>query len=401
MDFELSEHQAEFLQADEKFVLLAGGIGSGKSWVGSHWVLQKASSCPKLKGLIAANTYKQLRNSTLSCLFGQLDDLKIPYDYNQSSGVLTLGNAKILCTSLENYDTLRGIEISWFWLDECRDTRQEAFEVIMGRLRGRGKLEGRLTSSPAGFNWMYDYFAGSKKTEDFRMIEATTLDNPFLPDDYIDVLQASYDKKMYQQEVMGRFINITQGPVYYAFDREHHVKVTPKFQNAKIWIGMDFNINPMTAAISNLGDKIIRVFDEAWIMTSNTHEIATHIRDRHGKGHNIVPDATGKALKTSAAGLSDHVILENEGYNVMKTYNPFRMDRYNCVNNLFEKGAIQIDPSCKKLIRDLEMVSYKEGTSLPDTSKDKSLTHISDALGYLCWYINPIAKRSRPTMIPR
>jgi hypothetical protein len=65
------------------------------------------------------------------------------------------------------------------------------------------------------------------------------------------------------------------------------------------------------------------------------------------------------------------------------------MDRYNTVNGLLEKARIKISNKCVKLIGDLEKVSFKEGTTLPDTN-DKMLTHISDALGYLCWWLYPI-----------
>jgi hypothetical protein len=44
------------------------------------------------------------------------------------------------------------------------------------------------------------------------------------------------------------------------------------------------------------------------------------------------------------------------------------------------------------LIKDLEQVSFKEGSAQLDTSLDKSLTHISDALGYGAWYCFPIIK---------
>jgi len=403
MNFELLPHQRQFLESEDKFVLLRGGIGSGKSWIGSHFVIKQITENKDTLGLIAANTYKQLVNSTLACLFSQLELLGLPFVYNQHRGMLYCAGAKILCTSLEKYDTIRGINLGWGWLDETRDTKEEAFKVVMGRLRCRRskKLQIRLTSSPSGFDWMHDYFSGEKKTDDFSLIHATSQDNPFLPNGYIDTLKGSYDSKMYKQEILGQVINITQGPVYYAFDRDKHVKPTNRMDQYKVWIGMDFNVNPMTASITNLNGTNIKVFDEIFLMTSNTNEVADTIKERHGGGHSIVPDSTGKALKTSAAGLSDHQILEDAGFEVMGTRNPFRIDRYNCVNNMLEKGMIQIDPKCKHLIRDLELVSYKEGTSMPDTTKDKTLTHSSDNLGYLAWYVNPMIKQSEPFMIPR
>ena len=44
-----------------------------------------------------------------------------------------------------------------------------------------------------------------------------------------------------------------------------------------------------------------------------------------------------------------------------------------------------IDPKCKELIKDLEQVVYKDGTTVIDKEADSRRTHLSDALGYLLW----------------
>src|SRR5437773_11897985 len=40
---------------------------------------------------------------------------------------------------------------------------------------------------------------------------------------------------------------------------------------------------------------------------------------------------------------------------------------------------------CKELITDFEQVAYKEDSNLIDKERDRSRTHLSDALGYLVW----------------
>jgi len=164
---------------------------------------------------------------------------------------------------------------------------------------------------------------------------------------------------------------------------------------------MDFNVNPMTAMVAHVFDNKIHVFDEIYLTDSNTNQMADQIRQKYGSQVTIIPDATGKALKTSSRGYSDHEILRGFGFTVTSGGNPFRMDRYNTVNNLFEKNRIIISDRCVKTIRDLEQVTYKDGTNLPDT-KDATLTHISDALGYLCWYAFPILPhKTKITMMER
>ena len=42
-------------------------------------------------------------------------------------------------------------------------------------------------------------------------------------------------------------------------------------------------------------------------------------------------------------------------------------------------------PKCKELIKDLEELVYKNGSTLIDKERDPKRTHLSDALGYLVW----------------
>ena len=382
---ELLKHQDKFLFDDHKFSLSLGGIGSAKTTGGSFYTIKTSQEYPKALGAIFANSYRQLSTATLPNLFTWLDFCGIKYNLNKSSGLLNLNGTQILTRSTENYDDLRGFEIGWYWWDESAFGKEEAFHVLNGRLRDkRGPLQGRLTSSPNGFNWLFDYFAGEKKTDNHNYIKARSADNIHLPEGYLDSLIAQYDKKMILQELEGEFVNINSGQIYHAFDREHCVKDLPR-KNLPIWVGMDFNVNPMTAVFAEIWDDTIYIFDEMFLLSSNTHKMREEIKKKYGvRGINIVPDGTGKALKTSSAGVSDHVLLkEYFGYNsIIDSANPYRQDRFNCVNNLLEKYRILINPKCKMLIKDLEQVTHN--------NDDKMLSHISDALGYLCWRLFPI-----------
>jgi hypothetical protein len=111
-----------------------------------------------------------------------------------------------------------------------------------------------------------------------------------------------------------------------------------------------------------------------------------HELTRRGYVGQVIPDSTGKNRKTS--GRSDHLILVDNGLTVLPTRNPFVTDRVNNVNRLLAENRVKIDPKCKKLINDLEKVSWKNNEL--DQKTDKYLTHISDALGYGLFKLNPI-----------
>lgn len=393
MDLKLLPHQYDFVNMNNKYNLLIGGIGSGKSVAGGTKSIKNISMYPTATGSIFANTYRQLMNSTLASFFKTLNDFQIPFSFNQQRGVLEINKTKILCLSLENYDVHRGIEIGWGWIDECQDIDEEAFQVISGRLRdARGPLQLDLTGSAKGFNWVYKRFAGKLKNADFQYIKAKTKDNKHLPKSYIDSLYNQYSSKFAQQELEAEFVDISSGRIYYAFDREIHVANLKNFQGED-YIGMDFNVHPMTAVVAKVNAQSVYVYDEIFLEHSHTKAACLELIKRGYKGFKIIPDFTGKAMKTSGAGISDLMIIEDCGFKIEGSANPLRMDRYNSVNKLFEENNLIINPPCVNLISDIPLVTYEVGKNTPDT-KDKMVGHISDALGYLVWGTIGLGKKA-------
>ena len=392
MELEFLPHQYQFLTSQKKYAAIVASIGAGKTYAGSAWILEQAYKHPKALGGIFANTYKQLLNSTLSCLFNFLDDLDIPFNYNQNKSKLYIRGSEILCMSAENHDVLRGVELGYAWVDEAAFMKEKFWDVLVGRLRDKhGSLQIRITTSPFGYNWIYNNFAGDRKTKDHEMFTATIDDNPYLPPDYVQSLKDSYDPKLAEQELYGKFTNIQSGRIYYAFDRKKNLTDLTK-QNYPVYGALDFNVNPMTATICQIYNETVHVIDEVWLPNSNTEQMAKYIKEKYGTLQMVV-DSTGNKRTTSASfGDSDINILQQHGHSVLKSRNPFRIDRYNSVNSLLDKKRIIINNKCIKVIRDLEQVSYKEGTNLPDNSNSE-LTHISDALGYLVFHFFPLVPK--------
>ena len=76
---------------------------------------------------------------------------------------------------------------------------------------------------------------------------------------------------------------------------------------------------------------------------------------------------------------------------MVKHINPLVVNRVNAMNKALQDNMI-IDPSCKDLINDLERVVNKQGTREIDKTGDKSLTHLTDALGYSVEWCYPAVK---------
>jgi len=394
----LLAQQKKFLMSKTKFLWLKSGIGYGKSFILSWYIISRMLKNPETMGLITANSYTQLHNSIMSELFRNLDLLGLSYSFNSLTKELILHKtgAKCLCLSLEKYEALRGIQVGWIAGDEICFAREEAFNVMIGRLRcpRSEALEARFTSSPNGMNFMYKAFAEGVyvsrtgtpqvfKDKFHEMLSASALDNHFLPEDYLESLAIQYSPLMYEQEVSGEFVNLMAGKVYHAFKHTDHL-LTFDDKVLDMRSGCDFNVNPLTAAIGSVvGNQSVHIYDEVWLEHSNTFELSSELRNRQ-EGMTVYPDATGAARKTSAAK-TDHQILRDAGMDVQtRRKNPSVKDRYNNVNRWLANGWLKIDPKCKRLINDLDNLAHD--------NKDDQLSHISDALGYLLWGINPLKK---------
>lgn len=386
IEIELLDHQADALESENPLTLMLGGIGSGKSFCGAMHANMMTELNPDSPGLICANSYKQLKDATLTTLLSFLDKYKIKHAYKKQANELYIGRKMFYCRSLENYDAIRGIEISDAWLDETRDTDPAAFDVVLGRLRHpkTNRFRTLLTTSPNGYDWLHDKFVLNPLLGS-NLVHATSMQNTFLPDGYIQMLASAYDPKMYEQEVMGQFVNISADQAYYCFSRDKNVKAF-SLGDHPLWVGMDFNVDPMTAVIAQVQDDVIYIWDEAYLRNSNTPSMRRHLLTKGYGGATIIPDGTGKGRKTNTeSGITDHILLEEGGdFTVKRIHNPFVGDRVNCVNGLLDKARIVIHPRCVNLIKDLEQVSRGDNNEL--------LTHISDALGYLAWYLFPITR---------
>ena len=103
----------------------------------------------------------------------------------------------------------------------------------------------------------------------------------------------------------------------------------------------------------------------------------------------VVPDSTGKAIKTSSSNRSDIEILESYGLEVISTRNPFIRDRQNAVNMQMKKNLVEIDPSCKTTIKEIETLSSRD--------KEGEKAHSSVGLGYIINKFSPLRRTQKST----
>ena len=378
---------------------MLGGVGSGKTFTGASFLLkelQRATQGDTSTGIITAISYGQLRRSVLAEVFKCMQDWNIPFSYNQMQSTLTLANKKkFFCLSVDkgSVEKIRGINAGSVWMDEACfiDGGMETYTTVAGRIRDKkGSGKTLCTSSPNGFNFIHDIYAGELHDPNcYKIIRASTKDNTFISEDFYERMAANLDEKGIRQELEGEFINRAGAAAYYAFDREVHMQNVQGWDVGDGFIGADFNFNPLCAVVVQYRHGIFYVTDEIYLKEADTYMLAHEIKKRGYGNYRIIADSTYSARRTS--GKSDKRILEEAGLNLLKSHNPFVSDRITNINRLLGQKKIVIDNKCKMLRQDLEQVTLKSDGSINQSGAQKHLSHISDALGYCCWKLDSIA----------
>ena len=383
---------------------ISAGYGAGKTRALCAKAVMLAAANQGFIGAVMEPTGPLIRDIWQTDFESFLEHYGIPYTFRASplpEYMLHLpgGDTKILCRSFENWSRIIGLNLAWVLADEI-DTvtpsiANKAFPKILGRLRAGNVRQFGAASTPEGFRWMWNTFGSdeAKARSDRHLIKMRTADNPHLPPDFIERLEANYDPSLLRAYLDGEFVNLTTGQVYDRFDRAKHVTATvPDISREPLRIGVDFNVANMSAVIAiRLGNGLL-VIDEI-AGAHDTDALAQEIRRRY-PDHRIYayPDASGGSRSTNASQ-TDIQILESYGMsNQSPRANPPVRDRVASVQALLENGKgqirLQVTASCKRLIECLELQCY---TDKGEPDKDAGFDHMNDALGYMVWReFNPL-----------
>ena len=318
--------------------------------------------------------------------------------YNNSDYYLLFPNgSEIWFSGLDNADRtekILGKEYSTIFFNECSQLSLESINIAKTRLAEKNTLSKKIyydQNPPSKRHWSYWLFEKGfdplAEEEVDKSDYVSILMNPSdnianIDEDYLNLLKKMPEKDR-DRFLYGKYVDADDGQVYYSFSREDHVKEFD-LPHGATWVGMDFNVDPMTAVLCKIADDVVYVYDEIFQRNSDTPKLAKELKTKNkGRQIYVAPDSTAKNRKTS--GKSDLAILrELFGSNaILPTRNPFVTDRVNNLNRLFQEKRVHIHPRCKKLINDLEKVFWS-GNQL-DQKTDPLLTHISDALGYITW----------------
>lgn len=258
-------------------------------------------------------------------------------------------------------------------------------------------------NTPKAYNFLYDLYVLGQKPDNVKFMkwrswQFATITSPFIPNEEIEAARADMDDKSFSQEFLASF-EVMSGRVYHSFDRKLHVGSFEFNESLPIWVGQDFNIDPMSSVIMQPQlDGSVQVIDELVLRGSNTEEVCTELEKKYWRNLKQVvlfPDPAG-AYRQHARGESDLDIFRERGFKNQKFHkkHPPIADRVNAVSRMLKaadgKVRLRIDSKCVHLIKSLEQTIYKKHSR--EIDKDANTEHSSDAIGYCIQYMFPIRK---------
>ena len=401
----LTKPQKKVISNEARFRVLITGRRFGKTFLAIN-ELAKFASKPNQRVWYVAPTYRQAKAICWNVLKEKMIYHKWVKNINHSDLTITLkNNSQITLRGSDNEQSLRGVGLNFLCIDEFADVSQEAWYEVLRPTLSDTKGHALFCGSPRGFgNWSYELFKQGETNKDWASFKYTTIEGGNVDQDEVEQAKQDLDIRTFQQEYEATFVDYS-GMIYYNFSRESNIIEKYQKETAILHIGLDFNVDPMSAVVCVIVNEKIIVVDEIQIYSSNTQEMCDEIKNRYKNKQIVVyPDPSARQRKTSAGGFTDLSILKNAGFDVKcKNTAPLIRDRINAVNaklkNVNGKNSLFIVKSCKNVIKSIERQIYKEGTHVPD--KDSGYDHMNDALGYLIEFNFPLRRNFAPSQPKR
>lgn len=413
--------QNQYMVDDHRFSIVAAGRRSRKTLIGVRKVLYRAMLNKGQKFFLGAPTHQQAKMIFwLSEFTGMTRILPAALVMQRSDSDLWIrlpNMSEIHVVGLDKPQRIEGQPWHGCLITEFADLKPTAWGANIRPLLSDTNGFAILDGVPEGRNHYFNhalYASGGAIPQTLPQVGAYA-ENPNDPDwcfyswysadvltpEEIEAVKRELDERTFRQEYEGSFEG-EEGRAYYAFNHANIIPDAPAPKTEIVHIGMDFNVDPMTAVLCDVQGDTVTQFDEIYLRHSNTYEMADHII--HSKGIDpsrciIYPDATGGA-ESSNATQSDLKILKQKGFKVRAhEANPRQRDRIAAVNTRCRAtdGRVRyfVQRHCVKTINDLNRVQCLPDGRLDKTQEAENLTHVSDALGYLIAFLFPVGKRDR------
>lgn len=203
--------QRLFHRSAKRIRLLVAGRQTGKS-VAAAWETVRIvmASPPGSSGAVLAPTYKIAR-AAINRLLAVAEHVP-GAQWRESRKVLELpgGRSVEVFSADRKNDTVRGPTLVVLWIDEGAFLSADARNAALGALMAVRGAKILITTTPAGRNWVFDWWELAAKPEgqaSYDRVRFKTTESPFRDDELLEQMRTAMSPEMFQQEFEAEFVD--------------------------------------------------------------------------------------------------------------------------------------------------------------------------------------------------
>lgn len=236
-------------RSEKKIILNEGGARSSKSYSICQLMVQRFINRENYKLLITRKTLPSLKLTA----YKEFENMLINYGYmpkcqhNKTMRVITLGSKEAIFTSVDDPIKIRSTEFNDIWMEEANEFTYTDYIVLKTRLSAK-KDPGTINQMFLSFNPTDEHGYINQKLrydKDVEVIKSSYKDNPFLSDEYIELLEGlkEQDENFYKIYALGEYGQLS-GIIY----KPYETRDFPDTFDEVIY-GLDFGWNVPTALV--------------------------------------------------------------------------------------------------------------------------------------------------------
>ena len=363
----------DFLENSKaKNVIIYGGAGAGKSFTLAQFLIFERLLKYKNKRFLFTRKYNpSLKLSVIKLIRELLHEYNIPFEENKAEQVFSFPylRSEIVFRGIDDAEKLKSAEFNYIWLEEATEFNMEDYQQLRLRLRRANAGQRNqiyLTFNPIGKNnWIYKYFF-EKKQPDTQILHTNFLDNPFLDEEYINILQnlKEQDHRFYQIYTLGEFADLD----HLVYNNWEVISELPnKFD--EIIYGLDFGYNNPTALLQiGIYDDEIYIIKELYKNHLTNADLIREMKHFVDKRGIIYADSAEPArieeIKRAGFWIKPAEKSVKDGIDFVKRH------------------RIHVHSSCVNTIQEIETYSWKKKDDQILDEPVKFNDHSMDALRY-------------------
>jgi len=370
---EVNDVYLPLLKDENRFLVLRGGAGSGKSvFLAQNAILKLVASKEPLVILVVRKVQASIKDSVFAEFVAVVRQLGLTKKLRivKHPMEIAYGDSRIIFAGVDDVEKLKSLSRpNIIWMEEASEFGFEDFKQLNLRLRGKGIKQMWLSFNPIDDrHWLKSHF-WDEKPYNATLLHTTYHNNSYLDEEYKKEVEniKNYDMNYYRIYALGEWGSTSKGLVYKKYDV---YKNLPSEGIIDYVYGLDFGFNHPMAMV-----KVYFTEDDIYVS-----EVI------YDKG--LTVDGVINRLPKAGVKYSDIIYADSANPDDIQK---LRVARYNIAkaNKDLEAGIdsvrsynIHIHEDSHNLINELGLYKYKEhkGLSKDDVFKDEVVKLFDDGL---------------------